>query len=72
MKRDPQFKAAVSFLRAKRLKSVVEEAYAQLKKEGAELGCEHIPDRFGSYADYYVKWNKKKVIAILEEMIRVK
>jgi hypothetical protein len=49
----------------------VEEAYKQLK-EAVSLKVMSVPDRFGFYPHHYVRWDKKKAIAILEDLINAK
>jgi RNA binding exosome subunit len=55
-------------LKKEKLDPVIEEAYKRLRS-ATSLGCDHIPDRFGSYASYYVKWDKKKAVAIIKELL---
>ena len=43
----------------------LEAAYKKLKKQGASVEATYVPDRFGSYPEYYIKWNKANKAAVL-------
>ena len=47
----------------------IEAAYKKLKKQGASVEATYVPDRFGSYPEYYIKWNKAAVLSILEGLL---